>query len=85
MTLLAAWSQFELLLEDERLEFMHEPLSIEPCIASFLKLPIASSKLVTDAYLASFAISSGIGLVSLDRGFRRFKGLDLTLLGENTN
>jgi len=41
MTLAAAWRQVELLLEDERAEFIHEPFAIKPGIATFLNLPVA--------------------------------------------
>ena len=36
---------------------------------------------LTDAYLAAFAIVASRRLVTLDRGFRQFRGLDLDLLG----
>jgi predicted nucleic acid-binding protein len=41
-----------------------------------------SPKLWMDAYLAAFALQSGHRLVTTDRDFRQFKGLDLFLLGE---
>lgn len=42
----------------------------------------ASPKLWMDAYLAAFALSGGLSLVSLDHDFKSFekRGLDLTLL-----
>jgi len=45
-------------------------------------LPSASPKVWMDAYLAAFAISAGMQLVTLDRDFNNFVplGLDLQLL-----
>lgn len=39
-----------------------------------------SPNLWTDAYLAAFAKSGGLRLVSFDRGFTRFSGLALLVL-----
>ena len=45
-------------------------------------LDSASPKVWMDAYLAAFAITGGLRLVTLDRDFRNFvvQGLDLELL-----
>jgi predicted nucleic acid-binding protein len=40
--------------------------------------PVA--RLVNDAYLAAFAMASGRRLATLDRGFRRFTGLQVELI-----
>ena len=39
-----------------------------------------TSKNSTDAYLAAFALSAGLRLVTFDQGFALFPGLDLLLL-----
>jgi predicted nucleic acid-binding protein len=36
--------------------------------------------LINDAYLAAFAIAGGYGLVTHDRGFAEFRGLDVEIL-----
>ena len=38
-----------------------------------------SPKVWSDAYLAAFAEAAGIGMVSFDKGFRKFDGLVLTI------
>jgi predicted nucleic acid-binding protein len=38
----------------------------------------------TDAYLAAFARSAGLRLVTFDRGFARFSGLEVLLLASPT-
>jgi predicted nucleic acid-binding protein len=37
-------------------------------------------KLWADAYLAAFAMSAGHQLVTTDKGFKQFKGLDVLVL-----
>ena len=36
-----------------------------------------------DSYLAGFALASGFGMVTTDKAFVTFPGLDLTLLGQD--
>ena len=33
-----------------------------------------------DAYFAAFAVCAGLGLVTIDKGFKQYKGVDLRLL-----
>ena len=77
----AGWQLIADLLEDERLDFLAEPLLIDSYLPAFLGYPVSPAKLVTDAYLAAFAMASSRQLVTLDRDFRRFRGLDVLLLG----
>lgn len=75
-----AWAMLEQLLDDERVNFIAEPADVSTCLAPLLKYPVATGKLVADAYLAAFAIAGKMRLVTLDQGFRQFRGLDLLLL-----
>ena len=75
-----AWEVIETLLEDERVDLIHEPGELELILPSLLKYPIPAGKLVTDAYLAAFAIGASRRLVTLDSGFKQFKALDVVLL-----
>lgn len=76
-----AWSLTQDLSEDERVEFVPEPPDIDAIFPSLLNYPIPTGKLVSDAYLAAFAISTSRRLVTLDAGYRQFRGLDVELLG----
>lgn len=76
----AAWRLIEELLEDERLEYVPEPPRLDSVLPILLVHPMPAGKLVTDAYLAAFAIASSRCLVTFDKGFRQFKGLELDLL-----
>jgi predicted nucleic acid-binding protein len=77
----AAWGLIEALLEDERVNFIPEPSGLDSVLPTLLNYEIPPGKLVTDAYLAAFAITASRRLVTLDRGFRQFRGLDVDLLG----
>jgi toxin-antitoxin system PIN domain toxin len=77
----AAWNLLETLVEDERVDFISEPLGVDSVLPTLLNYKIPTGKLVTDAYLAAFAITASRRLVTLDRGFRQFRGLDVNLLG----
>jgi predicted nucleic acid-binding protein len=70
----------EKLLEDERVDFVSEPAGVDSVLPALLNCPIPTGKLVADAYLAAFAITASRRLVTLDRGFRQFRGLDVDLL-----
>jgi toxin-antitoxin system PIN domain toxin len=75
-----AWAVVGELLEDERLDFLAEPEGLDRALAPLLNYAGPTGKLVTDAYLAAFAIASKRQLVTFDRGFTQFRGLDVELL-----
>ena len=78
-----AWAVYGELLNDDRISFrVDEPPGLEALWAEFALRRTASTKLWMDAYLAAFARSAGCRLVTTDRAFRQFDGLDLLLLGE---
>ena len=76
----AAWDLIEKLLQDERVDFVSEPPDVTVVLPTLLRYPIPTGKLVGDAYLAAFAMSASRRLVTLDRGFRQFRGLEVDLL-----
>jgi len=77
----AAWALIEELLLDERMEFLAEPPTLDSIMPTLLNYPVPTGKLIADAYLAAFAICETRRLVTLDRGFRQFRGLTVELLG----
>jgi toxin-antitoxin system PIN domain toxin len=77
----AAWILVEELLVDERVDFLAEPSDLDSVMPTLLHYPIPTGKLVGDAYLAAFAMCEGRRVVTLDRGFRQFRGLSVELLG----
>jgi toxin-antitoxin system PIN domain toxin len=76
----AAWGLMEELLMDERVDFAEEPPLLDTVFPTLLKHRTPASNLVGDAYLAAFAMASSRRMVTLDGGFRQFKGLDVELL-----
>ena len=65
----------------ERVEFVPEPPDIDSFLPALLRYRVPTGKLVSDAYLAAFAMSSSRRLVTLDAGYRQFRGVELELLG----
>jgi hypothetical protein len=76
----SAWQLIEHLMEDERLEFAAEPAALDSALPGLLTYPVPASKLVSDAYLAAFAIAGTLRLIAADKAFEQFRGLELELL-----
>ncbi len=79
----AAWSTYEGFLTDKRISWADEPHGLEMQWKRFASGSKASPKLWMDAYLAAFAVAGGYTLVTTDKAFKQFKGLDLVLLLRN--
>jgi toxin-antitoxin system PIN domain toxin len=77
----AAWRTYEALLADDRIVLRaDEPAGLEHHWQQLAVRDSASPKLWMDAYLAAFAISDGMRLVTTDAAFRQFSPLDLLVL-----
>jgi uncharacterized protein len=77
---LTAWELIVQLLEDERVVFLPDPPQIDSFLPALLRYSVPTSKLVSDVYIAAFALSTSRTLVTLDRGFRQFRDLKLEFL-----
>lgn len=77
-----AWVALEALQALPQVEFRDEANGLYAIWRQSAALDSASPKVWMDAYLAAFAITGGLRLVTLDRDFRNFvvQGLDLELL-----
>lgn len=75
-----AWDAYESFQIDERVFFTGEPNGIEATWKAFALQETASPKLWMDAWLAAFAFQSGNQLVTLDKAFPQFPGLDVDVL-----
>lgn len=79
-----AWAIYDALAADERIALQwREPEDLNERWRRFSSRPSASPKLWMDAYLAAFAAASNATLVTFDRAFRQFNGLDVLILGEH--
>lgn len=68
------------MLEMDRISVADEPHQIEPDWLRFADSSFASPKLWMDAYLAAFARCGGYRLVTTDKAFKQFKGVDVVVL-----
>jgi toxin-antitoxin system PIN domain toxin len=75
-----AWRLIDQLGQDERVAFIPEPDHLDSIFPTLLNSPIPTGKLIADAYLAAYSIASSRRIVTLDRGFRQFRGLDVEVL-----
>ena len=75
-----SWSAYEDFISDPRIVFAPEPPGLDETWKSLALRKKPSPKLWMDAYLAAFAIRSGFQLVSEDKAFSQFKGLDFHLI-----
>jgi len=64
----------------ERVRVADEPQAIEVDWERYADSGFASPKLWMDAYLAAFARCGGYRLVTTDKAFKQFKGLDVLVL-----
>ena len=77
-----AWKNYDKLANDPRVMFLNEPPSLEGTFRSFTQAVSPSHKHWTDAYLAAFAVTSQTQLVTFDKEFHRYAGLDFLVLGK---
>jgi toxin-antitoxin system PIN domain toxin len=69
MTQDAAWVAYDKWMSDGRISVLDEPANVEPSFRALCHGSDPHPKIWTDAYLAAFAIASGMQLVTFDWGF----------------
>lgn len=75
-----ALQHVEAFLAMDRVLLAEEPGTIRSEWPRLADTNTASPKLWMDAYLAAFALTGGFRLVTTDRGFKQFKGLNALVL-----
>lgn len=75
-----AWTIYDKLIEDTRIQFSQEPLGLEHLWRKMTMSKKRSPKVWNDAYLAAFAIAGSIQLITFDSGFSKYKDLDFRIL-----
>ncbi len=80
LSLPEAWNAYDLLLSDSRVFVQDEPITIEGEWRKLTSDESFSVKIWNDAFLAAFAKTASLQLVTFDKGFRRYSGLDFKLL-----
>jgi hypothetical protein len=69
-TMQEAWSLWDRVWADDRIEFLPEPENLEREFRARSRLGTASPKVWADAYLLAFASVAGLKLVTMDRALR---------------
>ena len=75
-----AWDLYDAFRMDNRVMFAEEPPELETAWRAATRHPHAGPNFWTDAYLAAFAATAGLTVVTFDRGFRRHRGVSVRLL-----
>jgi len=75
-----AWEMYDQILADPRIGFVDEPAGLMPLWRDRTRGATFSPKLWNDAYLAAFAESAGLEMVTFDLGFRKLGLTKLTVL-----
>jgi len=65
-----AWAVYDRWQEDDRVSFLEEPAGLERRFRALTRLKQAAPRTWADAYLAAFAETSQLTLVTFDRAFR---------------
>lgn len=76
----AVWDAWDLLLTDDRFSAVDEPPRLEAEWRSLTEEMAAGQCAETDAYLAAFALAGGYRVLTFDRGFQRFEGVEAVVL-----
>lgn len=76
-----AWDAYQAFVADERITFQHELPGVDAIWKKLAARKTSSPKLWMDAYLAAFAMSAGAQLVTTDKAFKQFPGLNTKLIG----
>ena len=77
-----AWNLVVAFAEDERVEFIAEPERVDHFLSLYLSGSGASHNHIADSYLAALSRCTERQLITFDRGFRNFEGLDVRVLAE---
>jgi len=75
-----AWAVVESFMADERITFANEPAGVEDAWKALALRDTNSPKLWMDASLAGFALCSGFQMITTDKAFSRFKGLEVQVV-----
>jgi toxin-antitoxin system PIN domain toxin len=70
-----AWTAYRRFAALPEVALIPEPPGLEDRLAAFIGADAVTPRLWTDAYLAAFALSAGLRMVSFDNDFGRFDGL----------
>jgi toxin-antitoxin system PIN domain toxin len=80
LSLSEAWAKYDWLYSNAYCDFEEEPTGFETAFRYYAQSDSPSIERLGDAYLAAFALTADLTLVTFDRDFRHFKGLHYRIL-----
>jgi uncharacterized protein len=80
LTLRQAWHEYDILQSDARIAYAEEPAHLETHWRKWTQNQSFSPHVWNDAYLAAFAETGGMELVTFDRAFAQYAGVNCTFL-----
>jgi len=80
LTHLQAWEACERFLSDDRIEYSQEPPDLSSQWKRYSQNATFSPKIWNDDYLAAFAQSANMTMLTFDRGFKVYEDLEVRLL-----
>jgi uncharacterized protein len=80
VTLSEAWRMYDAFVLDPRVAFSGEPPNFESHWRAYTQRKAFSPKVWNDAFLAAFARSADLELVTFDKGFAQYSDLKCTIL-----
>jgi toxin-antitoxin system PIN domain toxin len=78
--MIRAWQLYDEMLADYHVVYAEEPLGIDTRWQNLTQSSRFSTNVWTDAYLAAFAITADVELVTFDKAFTQFDGLRSVIL-----
>ena len=75
-----AWGTYEAFIADDRIVFQSEPPGLNTIWKKLATRHTSSPKLWMDTYLAAFAMAAGAHLITTDKAFNQFPGLDTLVI-----
>lgn len=76
-----SWGVYRRLLGDPQVAFREEPGELELRWQTLSSRSSSATKRWTDDYLASFALTADLRLITFDRGFAAYEGLEVGIPG----
>jgi toxin-antitoxin system PIN domain toxin len=80
VSLSGAWGLYDAFAGDPRVTYAEEPAHIETFWRGHTQSGSFSPKVWNDAFLAAFAQAASLQLVTFDKGFAQFKGVNCAIL-----
>ena len=80
VSLIEAWGMYDHFFHDSRVAYASEPSNLEHLWRTYTQRRSFSPNFWNDAYLAAFARSGNLQLITFDRGFLQFDQLDCRIL-----